>query len=67
MDWIVRTNDQKDNRGREWHYDTEFNFVSGVHELLDNRWQRIVSATLPSGVILDEKKLRQLMRRSFAS
>jgi hypothetical protein len=63
MDWIVRT-DQRDNRGGERHYDTEPNFVSGVNELLNNR-ERIVSATLPGGVILDEEKLRQLMRRSF--
>jgi hypothetical protein len=67
MEWIVRTRDQRDNRGCERHYDTEPNFVSGVNELLDNRGQRIVSATLPGGVILDEEKLRQLMRRSFAS
>ena len=61
MDWIVRTRDQKDNRGCERHYDTEHYFISGVKELLENRWQRIVSATLPDGVVLDEEKLRQLI------
>jgi hypothetical protein len=65
MEWIVRTRDQRDNRGCERRYDTEPDFVSGVNELLGNRWQRIVSATLPGGVILDEEKLCQLMRRSF--
>ena len=67
MNWIVRTRDQRDNRGCEWHYDTEPHFVSGVSELLDDRWQRIVSATLPGEVILGEEKLRQLMKRSFSN
>jgi len=61
MDWIVRTRDQRDNRGYERRYDTEPDFVSGVNELLENRWQRIVSATLPSGAVLDEEELRQLI------
>ena len=61
MDWIVRIRDQRDNRGCERQYDTEPNFISGVKELRENRWQRIVSATLPSGVVLDEEKLRQLI------
>jgi hypothetical protein len=61
MDWIVRIRGQKDNRGCERHYDTEPNFINGVKELLENRWQRIVSATLPSGVVLDEEKLRQVI------
>ena len=61
MDWIVRTCDLRDNRGCERHYATEPDFVSGVNELLENRWQRIVSATLPGGEVLDEEKLRQLI------
>ena len=61
MEWIVRISGQRDNRGCERRYDTESNFISGVKELLENRWQRIVSATLPSGVVLDEEKLRQVI------
>ena len=61
MDWIVRIRDQKDNRECERHYDTEPNFMNGVKELREKRWQRIVSATLPSGIVLDEEKLRRLI------
>ena len=61
MDWIVRIRDQRDNRGCERQYDREANFISGVKELREKRWQRIVSATLPSGVVLDEEKLFQLI------
>ncbi len=61
MEWIVKTHDQRDNRECERHYDTEPNFISGVKELLENRWQRIVSATLPGGVVLNEENLRQLV------
>jgi hypothetical protein len=61
MDWIVRTRDQRDNHECERYYDREPDFISGVKELLENRWQRIVSATLPDGVILTEEKLRQLI------
>jgi hypothetical protein len=59
MDWIVRIRDQRDNRGFERRYVAALDFNSGVKERLENGRQRIMSATLPSGVIPDEEKLRQ--------
>jgi hypothetical protein len=60
-DWIIKTRDEITGRISENRRQTEPGFIAAVKDRLRDPRRRLISATLPSGKVLDEAALRALV------
>ena len=60
-DWIIKTRDEITGRISETRRRTETGFIAAVKDRLRDPRRRLISATLPSGKVLDETAVRVLV------
>lgn len=67
-DWSLICFDERTGLEGESRYSTERDFLRAVDECMTNYWKWFVSATLPSGKVLNDAAARDMIRaRSLSS
>jgi hypothetical protein len=66
MDWIIESQDEITRRIGVKRYSTEAGFLAAIGDILRHPRRRLITATSPTGEVLDETAARALARHPQA-